>query len=139
MKLLQILEENINKKYLLNKLEEMGFDEESAIQELKDLIEYIQDLPKTIKLYRIISADEVKNINLKFPGSHYSMNKKNLLDSHTYLTGSGEKLFIIKVKASKDLIDIPETLANNILYPNEQEITLKNKGKDVDIIYIREV
>jgi hypothetical protein len=32
-----------------------------------------------------------------------------------------------------------ETLENNILYPNENEITLKNKGKGVDIISIKKI
>jgi len=37
------------------------------------------------------------------------------------------------------MVDIMATLENNILYPNENEVTLKNKGKGVDIISIRKI
>lgn len=139
MKLLNILKEEIDKKSLLMKLEEMGFDEESAQQELKNLIRYLKNLSPIIKLHRLINTDDIKNIDLEYPGSHYSMNLRNLLDSHSYLTGMGEKYYLLTVKAPKRLIDIEETLSNNILYPNEQEITLKNMGKGVEILSVKEI
>jgi hypothetical protein len=40
------------------------------------------------------------------------------------------------VDAPKSLIDVKTTMDNNALYPNEKEITLKNKGKGVKIISI---
>ena len=48
----------------------------------------------------------------------------------------GEKPFLIKVKVQKQLIDFYESIKNNILYPNEEEVTLKNKGFGADIIEI---
>jgi flagellar motility protein MotE (MotC chaperone) len=39
----------------------------------------------------------------------------------------------------KKLIDTKETILNRILYPNEQEITLKNKGRGVEVVSIRKV
>jgi hypothetical protein len=37
------------------------------------------------------------------------------------------------------MVDVMETLENNILYPNEKEITLKNKGKGVEIISTKKI
>ena len=139
MKLLNVLKEEIDKKSLLRKLEEMGFEDESAQQELKHLVGYLKSLPPIIKLYRLITSDDIKNIDLEYPGSHYSMNLRNLLDSHSYLTGMGEKYYLLTIKAPKKLMDIEETLSNNILYPNEQEITLKNNGEGVEIISVKEI
>jgi hypothetical protein len=43
------------------------------------------------------------------------------------------------VSADKKLIDINSTIHNNILYPNENEVTLKNRGKGVEILSIKKV
>ena len=51
----------------------------------------------------------------------------------------GDKLFLVSVKAKNDMVDINQTLSNNILYPNEKEITLKDKGKGVKILSIKEI
>jgi hypothetical protein len=55
------------------------------------------------------------------------------------LTGTGEKYYLVSVLSPKKLIDINQTIINNILYPNEQEITLKKKGKGVKIVSIKEI
>ena len=39
----------------------------------------------------------------------------------------------------KNLVDVNETIANRILYPNEQEITLKNKGRGVEVISVKKI
>ena len=46
---------------------------------------------------------------------------------------------LVTVRADKKQIDIVETLSNNILYPNEMEITLKDKGTGVTIIDIEKI
>jgi hypothetical protein len=55
------------------------------------------------------------------------------------LTGFGEKYFIITVKIPKNEINVSETIENNILYPHEREITVKNNGKNVKIVRIEEI
>lgn len=139
MKLLRILNETINKKRLLKKLEEMGFDKEESVSELENLIDYVNNLPETIKLFRILSVDDVEDINKDELGSHYSISKKDLVSSHTYVSKFGEKKYLVSVEAPKKLIDIQSTLENRILYPNELEITLKNKGKGVKILNIKKL
>ena len=139
MKLLKILNEAINKKRLMKKLEEMGFDKESAVSELDYLIDYVDNLPETIKLFRILSVDDVNDINKDELGSHYSTSKKDLMSSHSYVSEFGENKYLVSVEVPKKLIDVQSTLENRILYPNELEITLKNKGKGAKILNIKKI
>ena len=46
---------------------------------------------------------------------------------------------LLTVKIKKDQIDIFNTLHNNIMYPHEQEITLKNKGKGSELIDVSQI
>jgi hypothetical protein len=128
---------------LLDELHEMGYSDEDADYELDRIYRYYMDLPKTIILYRIVFADSEESINTEYPGDHYSRNKANLKQSH-YMqsfrdSSYGNECFIIKVKAQKQLIDVFESMKNNILYPNEQEITLKNKGFGAKLVSIEKV
>lgn len=139
MKLINLINENINKKRMLSHFETMGIHKDEAEETLDNLIQYIKDLPDPVKLYRIIMVDNKEDIDTEKLGSHYSTNKRDLISSHSYLTGSGEKYYLVTVKSPKKLIDVEETISNNILYPNEQEITLKNKGKGVEIVSISKI
>ena len=139
MKMISVLGQRIDKQYLLSKLYEMGFDEESAEDELEYLIDYLYELPDLIDLYRIISVDNKKDIDIKKPGSHYSTSKKDLLKSYSFCTGCGDEIYLLTVESPKELIDISQTLANRIVYPNEQEITLKNKGSGVNTVSIKKI
>jgi hypothetical protein len=131
-----------NTDNLLGYLYEMGFDNDDALYELNDITDFYDNLPETLTLYRVVFAGSKDEIDTQYPGSHYATNKNDLLDSHyTSLRDAsyGDNCYVIKVKAQKQLIDNYESIKNNILYPNEQEITLKNKGFGVDVIEIMQV
>jgi hypothetical protein len=132
-------ESKIDKKPLLKDLQTMDFSLEDAKEELESLIKWFKSLPKELTLYRIIVADNKEDVNIKKPGSHYSTDKKNLKSSHSFASGYGKNKFILTVKADKSLIDADLTLSNRILYPNENEITLKNKGEGVEILSIKKI
>ena len=149
------INENVDnsKKYKLSKTEindllldyeNMGYDEESAKDDLIDLVSYLNSLPKTLRLYRIICSDDMVNINKEYVGSHYSLNKNNLVKNH-YGRGSiqgscmGNKVFLVTVDVDKTNMDVLETLSNNILFPHEEEITLTNKGLGSKIINLEEL
>lgn len=121
----------------------MGLDRESAIGELIDLMSYYENLPNTITLYRLIFSDTKEEIDTQYPGFHFTRKMKDLLDNHyfqSYRDSSyGENPFIIKVKVQKQMIDFYESMKNNILYPGEKEITLKDKGFGAKIIEIMPV
>lgn len=131
-----------NTDNLLGYLYEMGFDNDDALYQLNDLTDYYDMIPERLTLYRLVFADSEEEIDKQYPGNHYSLRKSHLLDSHyTSLRDSsyGENCYLIKVKAQKNMIDFYDTIKNNILYPNEQEVTLKNKGFGVDVIEITPV
>jgi hypothetical protein len=145
MKRINISGENL--EYLMDAYDDMGYDRDDAKEDLKELILILYNLPEPLILHRIIYLDEFNTtLNKEQLGDHYSYDKQSLIDSH-YGRGwmakgnehmEGESM-IITVKASKSQIDVIETLHNNILYPNEKEITLKEKGKGVKILDIDEL
>jgi hypothetical protein len=140
MKLLQILSEKLNKDYYVSLLvRDMDYDESEAKEMLDSIINNVKTLPDPIKLYRIIRVDDKNDINLEKPGSHYAKNRKDLMNSHSFAEGVGDNSYIITVLAPKSLIDIKETVFNNVLYPHENEVTLKNKGKGVEIVSIKKI
>jgi hypothetical protein len=125
--------------YINSGKKQMGYSEDEVKEEIEHIIKSIKSLPEEIKLFRIIKADDRKDIDTDKPGDHYAKNKKDLLDSHSFADGTGDNSFMITVLAPKNLVDFKETLHNNLLYPNENEITLKNKGKGVKIVSIRKI
>jgi hypothetical protein len=140
MKLIGILSEEVNKKRLLKLLTtDMGMDKSDAEKELEYHLEKVKNLPDELTLYRVLNVDKKEDINKEQLGSHYSDKKKDLMSSHYFVDGGEENYFLVTVKAKKTMVDIMATLENNILYPNENEVTLKNKGKGVDIISIRKI
>jgi len=139
MKILPILSEIIDKKVLISALKSMDYSEKEAENELKYHLNRVKNLPKTLTGYRILVVNDKKDINLDEIGSHFSENKVELLSNHSFCTGCGEKYYLITAKIPKNEVDLQETLQNNIFYPNEHEITVKNKGKNVKIVKIQEI
>lgn len=139
MKLLPILSEIIDKKELILALKTMDFSEKEAEKELNYYIKWAKNLPKTVKGYRILQVNDKKDINLGEIGSHFAKNKQELLQNHSYLTGLGEKYYLITAEIPKIEINLGETIKNNILYPHENEITVKNMGKNVKIVKIEQI
>jgi hypothetical protein len=139
MQLLPILSEIIDKKALISALKSMDYSEKEVKNELKWHLNRVKNLPETLTGYRILVVNDKKDINLDEIGSHFSENKVELLSNHSFCTGCGEKYFLITAKIPKKEVDLQEMLINNILYPNEYEITVKNKGKNVKIVKIEEI
>lgn len=117
----------------------MGFDTEDAEKELEHLVDWYSGLPQKLKLYRIVQVDNKEDIDLKKPGSHYSTEKKDLISNHSFAVGYGEEKYLLTIVADKSQIDIDETFSNRINYPNESEITLKNKGLGSEIVSIKKL
>ena len=117
----------------------MDYSEKEAKNELKYHLDRVKNLPKTLTGYRILVVNDEKDINLDEIGSHFSENKVELLSNHSFCTGCGEKYYLITAKIPKKEVDLEEMIKNNILYPNEHEITVKNKGKNVKIVKIKEI
>lgn len=117
----------------------MGFDTDDAEKELEHLVDWYNGLPQKLRLYRIVQVDNKEDIDLKKPGSHYSTEKKDLISNHSFAVGYGEEKYLLTIVADKSQIDIDETFSNRINYPNESEITLKNKGLGSEIVSIKKL
>jgi hypothetical protein len=139
MKILPVLSEIISKKTLISTLKSMDFSQKEVENEVEYYLKWVKNLPKTQKGYRILVVNDKKDINLDEIGSHFSSNRTELLSNHSFCTGCGEKYYLITAEITKNEVDIDETIKNNILYPNEMEITVKNKGKNVKILKIQEI
>jgi hypothetical protein len=117
----------------------MDVNPEDVKSEIESLKHWYKTLPKKMTLYRIVFADFPKDINLVEPGSHYALDRKELMSSHGYLQGYGEHKYLITVHAKKSQMDVQDTLHNRVLYPHENEITLKDKGKGVEIQSLQKI
>ena len=145
---IKLLNEEINlsqeeRNNLKDAYTEMGLGDEWGTEDLQRLLDWLNNLPETLTLYRLLYLHKGEEIDTDQLGDHYSDNKKELLYNH-YNKGSiysdaGDKVVLITVGVSKDQIDIFNTLHNNIYYPHEQEITLNNKGKGTTLMDIKSI
>lgn len=129
---------------LLKSFEYMDTPEETATEELGNMITWVKDLPEELFLYRVLYLDDEKQINYDELGSHYSQDRTDLINNHynrgsIYGHGQGENAYLITVKVPKSEVDVMETLNNNILYPHEKEITLKDKGRGATYLDIEKI
>jgi hypothetical protein len=44
------------------------------------------------------------------------------------------KPYLLTIESPKNKIDFDETISNNLAYPHEEEITLKDKGRGTNFI-----
>tara|TARA_A200000159_G_C7184961_1_gene281206 strand:- start:364 stop:729 length:366 start_codon:yes stop_codon:yes gene_type:complete len=121
----------------------MDTPEEIASEELGNMITWVKTLPEELFLYRVLYLDDVNDINYDELGSHYSQDRTDLINNH-YDRGSiygdmGEHAYLITVKVPKSEVDVMETLNNNILYPHEKEITLKDKGRGAQYLDVEKI
>jgi hypothetical protein len=133
------MEITVNKDEIIKALKFMDFSGDDIKKEMLYHIKNVTSIPQFITAYRILKIDDESEINKNEIGSHFGRDKEELLMNHTYCTGCGEKYFIVTAKIPKSEIDIQETIINNILYPHENEITVKNNGKNVKILNITEI
>ena len=134
---------NDDHKSLLKSFEVMDTPEEIASEELGNMIKWVKTLPEELFLYRVLYLDDVNDINYDELGSHYSQDRTDLINNH-YDRGSiygdmGEHAYLITVKVPKSEVDVMDTLNNNILYPHEKEITLKDKGRGAQYLDIEKI
>ena len=140
MKLLNLLSEEINRKGMVTFLmKDRDYSEEDANNEIDDILSWIEGFPKKITLYRIIRADNENDIDTEYPGNHYSMDRKSLINNKDFSHGIGDRVFLLKVSVDKRYVDKAETLKNNIMYPNEKEVTLTKGGLGAKIVDILDI
>jgi hypothetical protein len=107
----------------------------------------ISSLPEEVTLYRLVFLNSKEDLNKLKPGLHYVLNKKSLINNHyddfmydlISAHGQGEEPYIITIKVDKSKLDIENTIDNNMRYPHEKEITLKNHGRGCKIVKVEKL
>lgn len=111
-----------------------GFNtEEEAFDDLKEKVWFYQKMPNPVLLYRVVGLKNKKVIDTKELGQHYTPHKWNI-DGDTLMSigyenwESDVKPYIMEVLVPLSEIDILQTIIQNLSFPNEHEINLKNSG-----------
>lgn len=125
-----ILEDYLDDFDDLDVLDDIDVDERSIKQKL-------DKLPNIVTLYRILVVNSEKDINTQAPGSHYSMDKENLIKNYNFI--KGKNYYMLTVSAPKQMIDVKTTIENNMNFPMEKEITLKDNGKGSKITAVNKL
>lgn len=122
-----------------------GFNnDEDAIEDLKEKIDSYKQFPNPVTLYRVIGVKNRKSINTKNLGQHYTpyewaIDNDMLLSIGTEYWDDDTKPYVIKVLAPLSEIDVWQTIIQNLAFPNEHEINLKNNGKGIKIVDVYEL
>jgi len=114
-------------------------DEEEAFDDFKEKIEFYKSMPDPVKLYRVIGVKNKKMIKTNDLGEHWTPFDWNLdgdmLMSIGYENWDDDAIpFVIEVMAPHSEIDVIQTIIQNLAFPNEHEINLKNKGKGTSFV-----
>ena len=96
-------------------------------------------MPNPVVLYRAIGVKGKKMIKIDELGEHYTPYKWNI-NGNTLLSIGYEnwdeetKPYVMEVSVPLSEIDIIQTVIQNLSFPNEHEINLKNKGKGAKFV-----
>ena len=127
-----------------------GFNsKEDAIEEIEYLIsadfpDGLNNIPDKVILYRVVLIEDGESINEEKVGEHFIsypnidrgfLEKIGLWDNWDK---DNDKLWLLECETNVDNIDLGRTLGNRLLYPRENEFTLKNEKK-IKIINKKEI
>jgi hypothetical protein len=118
-----------------------GFNsKEDAIEELEYLLEAdfpygFKNIPQNIILYRVLLLDNNIPVNEEEVGHHFISLRENIDIGFLEKIGVWDEwsedsvLWLLECETTKDNLDIEVTIGNRLLYPRENEFTLKNPNK----------
>jgi len=114
-------------------------DEEEAFDDFKDNINDYKNLSNPAKLYRVIGVKNKQAIRKDDLGEHWTPYDWNLdgdmLMSIGYENWDDEtKPYVIEALVPHNEIDVIQTIIQMLSFPNEHEINLKNKGKNIKFV-----
>lgn len=129
-------------------IEELVLSSHEGFNHYQDALEYaewmvnkIGSLPNEVTLYRVLKAPSKEEINLNFPGWHFTLFDE--FDQHFFerigMVWEEDYLpFKLKVTTKKENIDIRKTIEMNMKYPYEYEMGLKDP-KQVRVISVEQI
>ena len=104
----------------------------------------IQNIPNTVKLYRLLNVDSEEAINKEELGTAF-VGDKDMYDDdefvESFLHRYGEETkrwFIVTIETPSSNINMSSTLGNRAEYPDEYEITVES-DKNLKIVNIEEI
>jgi hypothetical protein len=115
-----------------------GFgDRDEAFKELKEMVEFYKKLPNPSIMYRVVGVKNYKMIDIENIGEHVTPHKWAIDGDMLLMIGSenwdNDTIpYIIELSVPLSEIDIIQTIIQNLSFPNEHEINLKNKGRGVE-------
>jgi len=117
-----------------------GFnDKDDAFEDLKERIEFYKTLTDPSIMYRVVGVKNKKMINIDNIGEHVTPHKWAIDGDMLLMIGSENWdddviPYIMELSVPLSEIDIIQTIIQNLTFPNEHEINLKNKGKGIKFI-----
>jgi hypothetical protein len=113
--------------------------EEDAIDDITDKINEYKKFPDPVVLYRVIAVKDKKMINTGDLGEHFTQYEWAIDGDMMMSIGSDNweddwEPYVVKVLSPLSEIDVWQTIVQNLAFPNEHEINIKNNGKGVKII-----
>ena len=114
-----------------------GFNNsEDAIEDLKEKIDEYKNFHDPVILYRVVAVKNKKMINTKDLGEHFTPYKWaiNLESIGQENWDSSWIPYVMEVSVPLSEIDVLQTIIQNLSFPYEMEINIKNNGKGVKFI-----
>lgn len=117
---------------------------DDAVEDLTDKIKEYRKFSDPVILYRVIAVKDSKHIDTNNMGEHYTPYEWAIDGDMLMSIGSDEweddwTPYILKVSVPISEIDTKQTLVQNLDFPNEHEINLKNKGKGAKLISVEKM
>ena len=100
-----------------------------------------RSLGDVVRLYRVVGVTSMDEIKVNEPGEHYVLDEFQIHEESIgmYDWEDGLRAYIMEVDCPIGEIDVIRTLVQNMSFPNEWEISVKNKGNGVKVVNIREM
>lgn len=117
-----------------------GFNsEEEAFKDLKDRIKFYKQMPNPSIMYRVVGVKDKKMIDIDNVGKHVTPYKWAINNEMLHMIGSEDWddeiiPYIMELSVPLSEIDIIQTIIQNLSFPNEHEVNLKNNGRGVKFI-----
>jgi hypothetical protein len=119
---------------------ERELSENELFHYIKNRIDIFKKLPDSIILYRVLHLLNYEDLNLNDIGKFYNLDWKNFdfdyFDKINMWYYDLDQIYIAEVKIPKSWIDFETTITQNILFPSEEEISIRTIVNKKNLISI---
>jgi hypothetical protein len=117
-----------------------GFDDSGeAFNYLKEKIDFYKKLPDPSTMWRAVGVKDEKMIDIENIGQHVTPHRWAIDGDMLLMIGSENWdddviPYVMELRVPLSQIDIIQTIIQNLSFPNEHEINLKEGGRGVEFI-----